>query len=104
MATTETERPRGLSPHELKLILLDDLELVERLYKTIDNLPDDETSVELYWLVGEVLERFCPEVEWQASVRLRHFDPNREPECAAILRSSLARHEARLRASAWPAA
>jgi hypothetical protein len=65
--------PEGLTDHERELIALSNTDLHERLYGLIserrgETLRDQDVD-NLYWLIGELFERYAPELEWGERVR-----------------------------------
>jgi hypothetical protein len=66
-----------------RYVRMDDVELVQELYRTIGELDDQEAGDRLYWLNGEILERWAPEVEWAEVERSYADDKDKDGELAA---------------------
>ncbi|MGH2715413.1 MAG: hypothetical protein ACRDM7_16280 [Thermoleophilaceae bacterium] len=48
---------------ELEVVRMTDEELVRDLFATVRNVDDAEIMDRLYWLIGEALERWAPDLE-----------------------------------------
>ena len=94
----------SLSERERELVKLDDATLVSRVYDAIRGVDDKKTtSNDLYYLVGEIMERWAPAVEWQDTLAYaqRNYDPKqRRKELESARDYFVARAQARAAAIA----
>lgn len=66
---------------EAQYAVMSDVEVVLEFSKAIGEVgDDDEVTERLYWLLGEALERWAPEVEWAEAEHQHAYDKNRERE------------------------
>ena len=74
---------------------LTDLEVVRELWKKIGRVDDDDLSGELYYLSGELLERFTPDLEREATAAQYGDQTERNAEMEAHEESLARRAELR---------
>lgn len=84
----------NLRTTELAYVAMSDTDLVEATYKLVGVL-EDELGDRLYWHIGELLERFAPDLERASTEAQYAEDDNRENEIAACFASIDRRAEAR---------
>ncbi len=65
---------------EAKTAAMTDVELIRELWEAIGRVDDQSVGDDLYWLTGEIIERWSPDTELAAHERDYTFDPNREKE------------------------
>ena len=68
---------------EARLGVLTDVEVIRELWDVIGRLDDSELSDQLYWLTGEIIERWSPQAEMAATWADYEFDKNRDREMEA---------------------
>jgi hypothetical protein len=78
MAALPADLPAGL-----RYVRMGDVELVQELFATLGTLEDDPRADRLYWLTGEVLERWAPEVDWAETEFGYRHDKNAADELKA---------------------
>lgn len=83
------------TPAGEQYVRMGDVELVRKLNAAIGEVDDDKVSDALYWLTGEILERWAPEVEWASTELDYAHDKNRERELQAHAEVIAQRQKAR---------
>lgn len=83
----------ALNGNEREYVAKSDLELVESTYDLVRESKYNDLSDRFYWHIGELLERFAPDVEWAHIEKHYADDTNRENELAAC-RESIERRAA----------
>jgi hypothetical protein len=66
--------------NEAKYAAMTDVEVIRTLWDEIGKLKEDHDH--FYWLTGEIIERWSPEIEMEATKLDHVHDENREHELA----------------------
>jgi hypothetical protein len=87
-----------LIERERELVEQSDADLIREVYDAVAKVSesDSDLSDELYWLLGEVFERYAPQLEWNERVRRAYVDNHDVGELEASMARLTERWRARL--------
>src|ERR1700693_381563 len=95
-----------LIKRERELVELSDANLIRGVYDAVAKVSesDSDLSDELFWLLGEVFERYAPQLEWNERVRRAYMDNHDVVELEASMARLSDRWRARLHLQSLAAA
>ena len=87
-----------LIKRERELVELSDADLIRDVYDTVAKVSERDTDLsdELFWLLGEVFERYAPQLEWNERVRRADVGDDDVGELEAAMANMAERWRARL--------